>query len=105
AALLPYLDGDASASTWDQATKKLAAGQCGFESMGDWAYGELRADGVTEGKDFGYVAHPGSNGSFVMVVDTFVEASNAKHSDLADKWIAAIGTKQAQLAFNKEKGA
>jgi glucose/mannose transport system substrate-binding protein len=105
ARLLPFIDGDASASTWDQATKKLAAGDCAFESMGDWAYGELRADGVKEGSDFGYVAHPGSNGSFVMVVDTFVVANNAKHPDLAAKWIASIGTKEAQLAFNKEKGA
>lgn len=105
AKLLPYADGDASASTWDQATKKLAAGGCAFESMGDWAYGELRADGVKEGTDFGYVPHPGSNGSFVMVVDTFVVAKNAKHAALADKWIASIGSKDAQLAFNKDKGA
>jgi glucose/mannose transport system substrate-binding protein len=105
AKLLPFVDSDASASTWDQATKKLAAGNCAFESMGDWAYGELRADGVTEGKDFGYVAHPGSNGSFVMVVDTFVVAKNAKHPAAADSWIASIGTKDAQLAFNKAKGA
>jgi glucose/mannose transport system substrate-binding protein len=105
AQLLPYVDRDASASTWDQATKKLAAGKCAFESMGDWAYGELRSDGVTEGKDFGYVAHPGSNGSFVMVVDTFVVAKNAKHPALADKWIASIGSKQAQLAFSKDKGS
>jgi len=105
AKLLPFIDGDASASTWDQATKKVASGDCAFESMGDWAYGELRADGMTEGKDFGYVAHPGSDGSFVMVVDTFVEANNAKHADLADKWIASIGSKDAQLAFNKAKGA
>jgi len=105
AQLLPYVDSDASASTWDQATKKLASGKCAFESMGDWAYGELRADGVTEGKDFGYVAHPGTNGSFVMVVDTFVVAKNAKHPDMADQWIASIGSKEAQLAFNKDKGA
>jgi glucose/mannose transport system substrate-binding protein len=105
ARLLPYVDPDASASTWDQATKKLAAGGCAFESMGDWAYGELRADGAAESKDFGYVPHPGTNGSFVMVVDTFVVAKNAKHAALADRWIASIASKDAQLAFNKDKGA
>lgn len=105
ARLLPYVDGDASASTWDQATKKLAAGNCAFESMGDWAYGELRADGAKEGKDFGYVPHPGTNGSFVMVVDTFVVAKNAKHPQQADKWIATLGSKKAQLAFNRDKGS
>src|SRR5207247_1615193 len=105
ARLLPYVDGDASASTWDQATKKLAAGNCAFESMGDWAYGELRADGAKEGTDFGYVPHPGTNGSFVMVVDTFVVAKNAKHPQLADKWAATVGSKRAQLAFNRDKGS
>jgi glucose/mannose transport system substrate-binding protein len=105
AKLLPYFDGDASASTWDQATKKIASGECGFESMGDWAYGELNKSGVKEGTDFGYVAHPGSSGSFVMVVDTFVEAAKGKNPAMADKWIASIGSKDSQLAFNKEKGA
>ena len=103
--LLPYADSDASATTWDQATKKLATGDCAFESMGDWAYGELTKDGVREGTDFGYVPHPGSNGSFVMVVDTFVVAKNAKHPDAAHKWAAVIASKAAQLAFNKDKGS
>jgi glucose/mannose transport system substrate-binding protein len=105
AKILPFVDSDASASTWDQATKKLAAGDCAFESMGDWAYGELNKSGVKEGKDFGYVAHPGTDGTFVMVVDTFVVAQNAKHPEAARDWIAAITSKEAQLAFNKEKGS
>jgi glucose/mannose transport system substrate-binding protein len=105
AKILPYVDPDASASTWDQATKKLASGDCAFESMGDWAYGELNKSGVKEGKDFGYVPHPGTDGSFVMVVDTFVVAQNAKHPEEAKQWISAIMSKDAQLAFNKEKGS
>jgi glucose/mannose transport system substrate-binding protein len=103
--LLPYFDPDASASTWDQATKRIASGQCGFESMGDWAYGELTKAGAKEGKDFGYVPHPGTNGSFVLVVDTFVVAKNAKNSKNAMDWITSIASKDAQLAFNREKGS
>jgi glucose/mannose transport system substrate-binding protein len=103
--ILPFVDSDASASTWDQASKKLAAGDCAFHSMGDWAYGELNKSGVKEGEDFGYVAHPGTDGSFVMVVDTFVVAKNAKHPEAAKEWIASITSKDAQLAFNKEKGS
>jgi glucose/mannose transport system substrate-binding protein len=105
AKLLPNVDSDASATTWDQATKSLADGKCAFESMGDWAYGELVKDGVKEGTDFGYVPHPGTNGTFVLVVDTFVVAKNAKDPAEARKWIATIATKQAQLAFNREKGS
>ena len=49
--------------------------------------------------------HPGSAGSFVLVVDTFVVAQNAPHADLAKKWASAISSKAVQLAFNKAKGS
>jgi glucose/mannose transport system substrate-binding protein len=103
--ILPFMDPDASASTWDQATKRIADAECGFESMGDWAYGELRKSGAKEGSDFGYVPHPGTDGTFVLVVDTFVVAKNAKNARNAMEWIAALGSKEAQLAFNREKGS
>jgi glucose/mannose transport system substrate-binding protein len=103
--MLPYFDSDASASTWDQATGKLAAGKCAFESMGDWAYGELVKQGAKDGADFGYVPEPGTSGTFVLVVDTFVVAKNAKNKDAALKWAATIGSKEAQIAFNKLKGS
>jgi glucose/mannose transport system substrate-binding protein len=105
AQMLPYVDSDSSALTWDQATKRLAAGQCAFESMGDWAYGELVKGGAKEGSDFGYVPQPGTDGSFVAVVDTFVVGQSAKHPELGLKWASAISTKETQLAFNKEKGS
>lgn len=105
AKMLPYADPDASALTWDQATKRLAAGDCAVESMGDWAYGELVKDGAKDGTDFGYIPQPGTNGSFVTVVDTFVVAENAKHKDLALKWASAISSPDVQLAFSKHKGS
>jgi glucose/mannose transport system substrate-binding protein len=103
--MLEYADPDASALSWDQATKKLASGDCAFESMGDWAYGELVKNGAKEGTDFGYTAHPGNEGAFMAVVDTLVVAQNAKNKDAAMKFMANIMTKEAQLAFNKEKGS
>jgi glucose/mannose transport system substrate-binding protein len=103
--VLPYADPDASALSWDQATKRLASGDCAVMSMGDWAYGELVKDGAKDGTDFGYVPEPGTNGSFVLVVDTFVVAENAKHRDLGLKWASAISSKDVQLAFSKEKGS
>ncbi|MEU3794625.1 extracellular solute-binding protein [Streptomyces fructofermentans] len=103
--MLPYIDPDASALTWDQATKRLAAGECAVMSMGDWAYGELVKDGAKDGSDFGYVPEPGTDGSFIMVVDTFVVAENAKHREQGLKWASAISSKDVQLAFSKEKGS
>lgn len=103
--MLDFADPDASALSWDQATKKLGSGDCAFEAMGDWAYGELLKNGLKEGTDFGYTAHPGTEGAFMAVVDTLVVAANAKNKDAAMKFMATIGSKEAQLAFSKAKGS
>jgi glucose/mannose transport system substrate-binding protein len=103
--MLAFADSDASALSWDQATKKLGSGDCAFEAMGDWAYGELLKDGLKEGTDFGYTAHPGTEGAFMAVVDTLVVSANAKNKDAAMKFMATIGTKETQLAFSKAKGS
>jgi glucose/mannose transport system substrate-binding protein len=105
ATMLDHADPDAAALSWDQATKKLGDGDCAFESMGDWAYGELVKNGAQEGTDFGYTAHPGTDGAFMAVVDTMVVAANATNADAAMKFMAAIASKETQLAFNKEKGS
>ena len=104
-AMLADVDPEASALTWDQAAKKLAAGTCAFNSMGDWAYGEMVKAGAKEGTDFGYVAHPGNTGSFMAVVDAFVVADNGKNKSAGLDFLATIGQKDVQLAFNKDKGS
>jgi glucose/mannose transport system substrate-binding protein len=103
--LLEYADPDAAALTWDQAAKKLAGGECAFNSMGDWAYGEMVKNGAKEGTDFGYVPEPGSDGAFMAVVDTLTVAEAAKNKAAALKFMASSGSKEGQLAFNKEKGS
>jgi glucose/mannose transport system substrate-binding protein len=103
--MLDYADPEAGALTWDQATRKLAAGECAFESMNDSAYGELVVDGAKEGTDFDYVPYPGTESLFLTVVDTFVMAKNAKDPQNAQAFLATIGTAPTQLAFNKQKGS
>ncbi|MEI2778836.1 MAG: ABC transporter substrate-binding protein [Tetrasphaera sp.] len=103
--IMAFADPDASAMTWDQAIKKLGEGQCAFNSMGDWAYGELVKAGKAEGTDFGYAAHPGTDGTFVLVVDTFAVAKGAKNLENAKNWMAVLADPAAQLEFNKLKGS
>lgn len=103
--IVDQADPDAGGMTWDAATKKLATGGCAFESMNDSAYGELVADGATEGTDFGGVPFPGTDGQFLAVVDTFVAARQAKNLHNALELLAVIGDKETMLAFNKEKGS
>src|SRR3954452_3519877 len=103
--MLGNRDSEAAALTWDQATKKLAAGGCAFESVNDSAYGELVRAGAKEGTDFGYVTFPGTEEAFLTVVDTFVVSASAQDRANALNFLSTIGTKETQLEFNRVKGS
>ncbi|MEY2514398.1 MAG: glucose/mannose transport system substrate-binding protein [bacterium] len=103
--MLRYSDPQASDLTWDEATKKLATGGCAFESMNDSAFGELVDAGAKEGEDFGSTAFPGTDGSFLAVVDVFVAAKQAKNAKNALAFLADISKPATQLAFNRAKGS
>jgi glucose/mannose transport system substrate-binding protein len=103
--VLDYADPEGSGLTWDQATRKLAAGGCAFESMNDSAFGELTADGAKDGRDFGVTTFPGTNGSFLAVVDVFVAATRAKDARNALAFLSDIDEPSTQLAFHRAKGS
>ena len=104
-AILGYADPDASGLTWDQATRKLAAGGCAFESMNDSAFGELVAAGAKEGEDFGAVPFPGTGAGFLAVVDVFVAATKAENAKNALAFLGGIEQPATQLPFSKAKGS
>jgi glucose/mannose transport system substrate-binding protein len=98
-------DPNAAGLTWDQAVKKLATGGCAFLSMNDSVYGDLVADGAVEGKDFGYVPYPGTEGAYLAIVDTFVVSSAARDGVNALKFLGVVADPKTQLDFNKVKGS
>lgn len=73
--------------------------------MGDWADGEFVAAHKKEGEDFGWVNHPGTDGSFMVIADGFTLAKNAPHKEAALAWLKTIGSKEAQEAFSPLKGS
>jgi glucose/mannose transport system substrate-binding protein len=99
--MLDYQNDDHSALSWDQAVKAVMEGRCAFNSMGDWAYGEFVNAGLKDNVDFGWVSHPGSDGSFVIVADGFVLANE----EATKAWLRTVGSKEAQEAFNPLKGS
>ena len=105
ARLLDYLNKDHAALSWDQAVDKLIEGDCAFYSMGDWVYGELTRAGLEDNVDFGWVAHPGSNDTFLMVSDGFVLARGAPHPEEARNLLRVMGQKKVQEDFNLQKGS
>ena len=103
--LLDYLNNDHAALSWDQAARKLIEGGCAFYSMGDWVYGEFVDDGLEENVDFGWVAHPGTEDTYLMVSDGFTLARGAPHPEYARNMLRVMGQKEAQEDFNVLKGS
>lgn len=103
--ILDYADPQAVALTWDAATKKLADGECAFETLNDSAFGELVSAGAIDGKTFGAVPYPGTDGTYVAVVDTFVGARQSENARKASEFLAVLGSPDTQLAFSKAKGS
>jgi glucose/mannose transport system substrate-binding protein len=103
--ILDMADPEAAALTWDAATKKLAAGQCAYETMNDSAFGELIKAGAVDGTDFGELPFPGTGANYVAVVDTFVQARSATNARNASDFLAVIAAPDTQLAFSKVKGS
>ncbi|MDQ3850471.1 MAG: ABC transporter substrate-binding protein, partial [Actinomycetota bacterium] len=104
-AMLRHTDPQARRLTWDQATRKLASGGCAFESMNDSAFGELIAARAREGEDFGAVAFPATEDSFLAVVDVFVAATKARNARNALAFLGDISKPATQLAFHRAKGS
>lgn len=103
--MLDYQNDDHSALSWDQAVKKLMEGGCAFNSMGDWAYGEFVNAQMKDNEDFGWVSHPGTAGSFMIVADGFPIGNGSKNPENARNWLKVLGSKEAQEAFNPLKGS
>jgi len=100
--MVGYVNEDHPALTWDGAMGMVMEGKAGFTSMGDWAYGNAVVAGVED--TIGYVAHPGTAGSYISVVDGFVLPVGAPHPNNARTWLKAVGSADAQLAFAPDKG-
>ena len=103
AKMLDYVNQDFSALTWSDAIALVIEGKAGFNSMGDWAYGEVLAKNAQD--NIGWVSHPGSAGSFVLVVDSFTLPVGPPHPENAKNWLITLGSKEAQEAFNPLKGS
>jgi len=103
--IMQYVNEDHSSLTWDEATKLLYEGEAGFNIMGDWAEGYLKTLGWTPGQEFGWMAVPGTEGSFVFITDTFGLPKDAPNPENAKKWLKLIASREGQDTFNPIKGS
>jgi len=103
--LMQYVNEDHSALTWQDATQLVQNGEAAFNIMGDWAEGYLKTLGWRPGKEFGWQAVPGTEGTFMVVTDTFGLPKGAPHPENAKKWLKTVASLEGQDTFNPIKGS
>jgi glucose-binding protein/mannose-binding protein len=104
--VLEYTNADASSLSWQQATDMVIDGRAAFNIMGDWAAGYMyTTKKMTPGKDFGWVASPGTSGEFLFLADSFGLPLGSPHRDNAIAWLKILGSKEGSDAFNPIKGS
>ncbi|WP_425146028.1 ABC transporter substrate-binding protein [Deinococcus sp.] len=97
---------DASGLSWQQATDRLLAGQAAFNIMGDWAAGYFTTTKkLKPGTDFAWSASPSTNGTFIMLADSFGLPKGVKDKAEVMNWLKLLGSKEGQDAFNPLKGS
>ncbi|GGR30039.1 ABC transporter substrate-binding protein [Deinococcus ruber] len=97
---------DASGLSWQQATDRLLAGQAAFNIMGDWAAGYLTTTKkLKPGTDFAWSASPNTNGTFIMLADSFGLPKGVKDKAEVMNWLKLLGSKSGQDTFNPLKGS
>lgn len=94
---------DSGALNWVGGIELVINDQAAFNIMGDWAYGEVLVNNATD-----YVTWnpaPGTQGTFFLVSDGFALTKDAPNRDNAIAFIKLITRKDAQEAFNQNKGS
>ncbi|MEM7343450.1 MAG: extracellular solute-binding protein [Chloroflexota bacterium] len=77
--------------------------QAAFNIMGDWAYGEVIAKGALD--KVTWASPPGNAGQFHLVSDGFAITKDAPNPENARAFVEIITGKDAQEAFNQNKGS
>lgn len=103
--MLEYVNSDHAALTWDEAAGYVADGTAAMTIMGDWAQGFFTAEGLEPEVDYGWAPSPGTEGSFLLVSDTFGLPEGAPHRENAIAWLEVVGSREGQDAFNPLKGS
>nr|WP_188496515.1 extracellular solute-binding protein [Pullulanibacillus pueri] len=103
--MIGYINDDHSSLAWQDASQLVADGKAAMNIMGDWAKGYFTSKNLKYNEDFGAVPTPESDGSFMVVADTFGKPKGVKNPDQVDKFLTVLGSVDGQDAFNPKKGS
>ena len=105
ARMMQYVNSDHAALTNMDAAGYVAEGNAAMNVMGDWVAGYYYSQNYELGTDWDWVPTPGTNGSFIMLSDSFGLAKNAPNRDNVIKWLSVCASIEGQDAFNPIKGS
>ena len=104
--VLDCANDDMNAISWQDASQRVANGEAAFNVMGDWAAGYFLVDLALEpGTGFAWAASPGTEGTFMMLSDTFGLPKGVANPGAVRAWLGFLGTAEAQDLFNPVKGS
>jgi glucose/mannose transport system substrate-binding protein len=106
--LTQYVDMDAAKMPgydWTKASDAIHNNTAAMFFMGDWVKGYLVHLGWDPGVDFGVSGPPGASDLFVYGADTFALPEEAPHPTSASHFLTVVASKEAQVAFNRQKGS
>lgn len=103
--LLPYVNSDHAALTWQDAVKMVYDGKAVFNVMGDWAEGYFKTLGWAPGRELGWRVLSGPGGNFMVITDSFGLPKNAPNRRGAEAWLKTVASVAGQDTFNPIKGA
>lgn len=101
-----HFNKDASTSDFTTANQKIMKGGAAFIHQGNWVAGAYRnQDSFEYKKDWGAIRFPGTDGLYTLHFDSFPFPKDGPASGDAKKFLEYLGTKDAQVRFNKFKGS
>jgi glucose/mannose transport system substrate-binding protein len=101
-----YINEDAATIGYTTANQKVISGNAATIHNGNWMYGMYRsAQGFEYKKDWGWIPFPGTQNTYVYHLDSFIVPANNPTPEKTKKWERYVGSKQAQIEFNRRKGS
>ncbi|WP_290817580.1 ABC transporter substrate-binding protein [Halovivax sp.] len=100
-----YFSPDAGAIAWDEGNAQVIDGAAAFIHQGDWAAGQYGEADFEYETEWDYVAYPGTEGIYSLVMDSFVYPQPNPSPEATESFLAYCGTVDAQERFNPIKGS
>jgi glucose/mannose transport system substrate-binding protein len=101
-----YISDDSATIGLTGSNNNIINGNAAFIHQGNWAAGAFRnSEGFAYNDDWGAKAYPGTEDMYMLHFDSFLYPSDNPAPEATKTWMAYVGSKDAQIAFNKFKGS